>query len=285
MQLLDRLDKRTKMALLDKIPELIHQDYYHPAVFELNGKRWWSTCIGCVEPKCMKYFEKEFLCNDIDSFPAEPNDSVCPTDAIAWDDESVRPLIDYNKCIECGICAVRCPVGALYFDEKYDAVIISEKETLARLTITPDRIQAQDKSLKEISKIEWKHHFREEDDIDMDNIYTAVSGFDGRSSACNILIRNLLIALGYNCATSRAGDVYTRMDAVYSNEYSKGAVEIEFGKDTLEASRGILDDIATLQTHYGLNKKDNTALVVCLSFPNKRQGYFQVVKDIKNVLD
>ena len=76
MQLLDRLDKRTKMALLDKIPELIRQDYYHPAVFELNGKRWWSTCIGCVEPKCMKYFENEFLCNDIDNFPAEPNDSV-----------------------------------------------------------------------------------------------------------------------------------------------------------------------------------------------------------------
>lgn len=45
MQLLDRLDKRTKMALLDKIPELIHQDYYHPAVFELNGKRWWSTSL------------------------------------------------------------------------------------------------------------------------------------------------------------------------------------------------------------------------------------------------
>lgn len=50
----------------------------------------------------------------------------------------------------------------------------------------------------------------------MDNIYVAVSGFDGRSSVRNILIRNLLIALGYNCATSRAGDVYTRMDAVYS---------------------------------------------------------------------
>lgn len=95
----------------------------------------------------------------------------------------------------------------------------------------------------------------------------------------------MLISLGYNCATSRAGDVYTRMDAVFSNENSKGVVEIELGRDTLEASRGILDDIATLQTHYGLKKEDNTALVVCLSFPNKRQGYFQVVKDIKNVLD
>lgn len=285
MQLLDRLDKRTKMALLDNIPAIIRQDYYSPAVFELNGERWWSTCIGCVEPKCMKYYADEYLCNDIDGFPGEPNDSVCPTDAISWDDEAVRPVINYNKCIECGICAVRCPVGAIYYDENHDAVVISENEKLKKLTITPERIQTQGNSLNTINKIEWKHHFRKEDDIDMDNIYTAVSGFDGRSSVHNVLIRNLLISLGYNCATSRTGDVYTRMDAVYSNGDCKGAVEIEFGKDTLEASRGILDDIASLQTHYGLNKDDNTALVICLSFPNKRQGYFQVIKDIKNVLD
>ena len=33
-----------------------------------------------------------------------------------------------------------------------------------------------------------------------------------------------------------------------------------------------------------LNKNENAALVACLSFPNKRQGYFQVIKDIDRVL-
>ena len=61
-------------------------------------------------------------------------------------------------------------------------------------------------------------------------------------------------------------------------------MEIEFGRDTLEASRGILDDIAVMHSRNHLDKNDNAALVVCLSFPNKRQGYFQVIKDIHRVL-
>ncbi len=82
----------------------------------------------------------------------------------------------------------------------------------------------------------------------------------------------------------RIGDVYTRMDAVYSSaDGSFGAVEIEFGKETLDASRGILDDIAVLFTRYGIGKDENIPLVICLSLPNVRQGYWQVVKDIKNV--
>lgn len=78
------------------------------------------------------------------------------------------------------------------------------------------------------------------------------------------------------------------MDAVYSSKIKpkcSGVVEIEFGRDTLEASRGILDDIAVMHSRNNLGKKDNAALVVCLSFPNKRQGYFQVIKDIHRVLD
>lgn len=87
----------------------------------------------------------------------------------------------------------------------------------------------------------------------------------------------------------RIGDVYTRMDAVYAGraEWDKtiGVIEVEFGRDTLDASRGILDDIAVLHSRSHINKNTNSALVVCLSFPNRRQGYFQVIKDIKNVLD
>ena len=61
-------------------------------------------------------------------------------------------------------------------------------------------------------------------------------------------------------------------------------MEIEFGRDTLEASRGILDDVAVLESRFDIKKEDNTPLVICLSLPNKRQGYFQVVKDVQRVL-
>ena len=78
--------------------------------------------------------------------------------------------------------------------------------------------------------------------------------------------------------------MYTRMDAIYSSPAgSFGAVEIEFGRDTLDASRGILDDIAVLNTRYGIHKHDNKALVICLQLPNARQGYWQVVRDVNIV--
>lgn len=43
--------------------------------------------------------------------------------------------------------------------------------------------------------------------------------------------------------------------------------------------------LGPMHSRNNLGKKDNAALVVCLSFPNKRQGYFQVIKDIHRVLD
>ena len=93
-----------------------------------------------------------------------------------------------------------------------------------------------------------------------------------------------MISLGCRSAMRRIGDVYTRMDAVYSSaDNCFGAVEVEFGRDTLDASRGILDDIAVLHTRYGVEKDNNSPLVVCLQLPNARQGYWQVVKDVKNV--
>ena len=105
-----------------------------------------------------------------------------------------------------------------------------------------------------------------------------------KSNYHNAVGRSLLIALGCKCSMRRIGDVYTRMDAIYSSSAgSFGAVEIEFGKDTLDASRGILDDIAVLNTRYGVHKHDNKALVICLQLPNARQGYWQVVRDVKNV--
>jgi len=46
------------------------------------------------------------------------NDNVCPTSAISWDKESLTPSINEKQCINCGLCASRCPVGAIYLTSK-----------------------------------------------------------------------------------------------------------------------------------------------------------------------
>ena len=65
MQLLNRMDKKTRLSFLDSIPELIHQNYNEPATLKQGEKTWNSTCIGCVNPKCMFYYDDEDICDEI----------------------------------------------------------------------------------------------------------------------------------------------------------------------------------------------------------------------------
>lgn len=186
------------------------------------------------------------------------------------------------------ICAARCPVGAIFKADNKMKVSAPESDDYIDLPINYENLVKHKYFVQKMDKIYWNHQFQKESDRIMEEIYEKISHYDGRSIVPNVLVRNLIIALNHECAISRAGDIYTRMDAVYSSKIKpkcSGVVEIEFGRNTLEASRGILDDIAVMHSRNNLGKKDNAALVVCLSFPNKRQGYFQVIKDIHRVLD
>lgn len=289
MQLLNKTTKRNFISALQySSVHDIKQKYNEPARLYCDGKWIISSCLRCTSPRCIKYIDAEISCSYFDNFPYERNLNVCPLNAIKWNYEKELPEIENNRCFSCGLCAARCPMGAIY---KKDGIMkISEPNSneYIDLSINHKNIEEQKAFIRELDKIYWKHHFQKEKDSIMEKIYEQVSQYDGRSMIPNILVRNLIIALNHDCAISRTGDVYTRMDAVYSSNIDpkcNGVVEIEFGRDTLEASRGILDDIAIMHSRKNLDKNDNAALVVCLSFPNKRQGYFQVIKDIKKVLN
>lgn len=285
MPLLTREQERTTIAILNTHSvRAVEQTYNEPAKVLSDGNWIMSACLKCSNPRCIKYAEEEVVCTDFPEFAYERDLNVCPVGAIKWDYTSELPEIDNSKCIKCGLCAARCPIGAIY---KADAHIMVSKPNSSydELPYNAENIEKQKSQIKELQKIYWKRQFQKESNAILEQMYKAVKKFDGRSNASKILVRNLMIALGYHCSTSRTGDVYTRMDGVYSGWKCKGAIEIEFGKDTLEASRGILEDIAVLHSRSNIDKMDNKALVVCLSLPNKRQGYFQVIKDVKKVLN
>lgn len=237
-----------------------------------------SGCMHCANPRCFIFNMKQ-ISSDIPAFSFDRNQHVCPVDAITWDTKNNFPIIDTKQCIQCGICARMCPVGAIYFKE---TIQISESNNVELVSATRDNLKKQ---RIQLSRAQEAFHigriFNESDSL-MENIYKRLQHISGNIP--NVFARNLLIALGNRCAISRVGDVYTRLDAMLeTSHHIRGVVEVEFGRDTLDAARGILDDIAVANCRYGIPKKDNLALVICLQLPNERQGFWQVIKDIKKV--
>ena len=287
MPLLTKSQKRTTIsALRSSDVRAVDQKYNEPARLWCNEEWVMAGCLRCTDPRCMKFIDAEISCRHFPDFSYERDLNVCPVGAIKWNFDKELPEINNHSCIGCGLCAARCPIGAIYKSEN-QMKIAEPSSDYSDIPINHVNLEAHKLFIRELDKIHWNHQFQKETDGIMERIYQEISQFDGRSMVPNILVRNLIIALNHECAISRSGDVYTRMDAVYSSNLTpecKGVVEIEFGRDTLEASRGILDDIAVMHSRNNLDKNDNAALVVCLSFPNKRQGYFQVIKDINRVL-
>lgn len=240
MLLLTKTQKRTTIsALRSSNVRAIEQNYNEPARLWCNEEWVTSACLRCTEPRCMKFIDAEISCGDFPDFSYERNLDVCPVEAIKWNFDKELPEIDNHSCIGCGLCASRCPAGAIY--KSGDQMKIAEPTSdYIDIPINHTNLEEHKLFIRELDKIYWCHQFQEENDEIMDRIYHDVSRFDGRSMIPNILVRNLIIALNHKCAISRTGDVYTRMDAVYSSNLPpvcKGVVEIEFGRDTLEADK------------------------------------------------
>lgn len=248
-----------------------------------DGSEYCIECLRCKNPRCMVFAENEVKCGEVEDFPRDNSLNVCPVDALSIGADGI-PTINYASCISCGVCIKRCPIGALYFNENGEPQVNTEPSGMVVHTDNKNAVERQVEQVERLLSVPHSGYFLRENDAIMAQAYEKLMRLS--SQYHNIVVRNILIALGCKSAMRRVGDIYTRMDAIYSSSNGAfGTVEVEFGRDTLSASRGILDDIAILYTRYGINKNMNNPLVVCLQLPNERQGYWQVVKDIKNVLD
>ena len=52
-----------------------------------------------------------------------PCRAACPKDAIFWQDDWGRVVIDYDRCVSCQMCVAACPFGAIGFDKAREVVL------------------------------------------------------------------------------------------------------------------------------------------------------------------
>ena len=250
-----------------------------------------GSCIHCINPPCLEYARDEIELDTFKEFPADRAPEVCPTNAISWPQESNSPIIDSEACISCGICVSRCPVAAIYLDPDETTAILNDlpnKYFLSQNQEVSETTQAD--LLEKFSQIPENGIFVLENDNILQRFFDkfkSVTTHQKQSAQFpNHLVRNLMLEVGVNTLMRRRGDTNLRMDIVFEQSGGKsGTCEVELGSEVLDAPRNLLDNVAVLVSRYKISKDGIIPLIVTLSLPNRRSEYWQVIKDIKQVLD
>ena len=252
-----------------------------------DGQISTGSCIRCINPPCTEYSDKELELAVFKDFPADKNNSVCPTSAITWPLEASAPVIAPASCISCGLCVSRCPTRAIYLDEQ-GAHINDQPNDHFRIQNIPNSLEIVEATAKLFEKVpEHGVYLTENDELlrRFREHFEEVSK-DQSAQFPNHLARNLLIAAGIGAAMRRRGDTNIRMDLVLGPPgVEQGTSEVELGTDVLEAPRNILDNVAVLVARYEISKDHIVPIIVSLALPNQRSEYWQVIKDVKEVLD
>ncbi len=246
-----------------------------------NGKRIKAGCINCINPKCMSLSDGDIECVEFPDIAHDMSKYLCPVNAIKSGSKQV--VIDEKKCIGCGLCVASCPVGAIYLKDGKARVSHADKKELDTFSVDVMGIQKQKRFLEENDIADKAGIIQKESDRIIGSICDEIKQMSQEEQ--NIFARNLLIKLGNHATLARQGNVYMRLDGFYSNKKQFGVVEIETGTDMLDVSRAILDDIAVVNVRYAVDKNKNHPIAIVLGLPNKRTDYWQVLKDIRDIVE
>lgn len=268
--------------LLDYRARLIRTQFgsgVRPVAVDLrNGLQGRGTCLGCHDAPCMEYAADELAMPTVfQSFPGDPSNSTCPTQAIRWSELLDHPQVSSEACIGCGICISRCPYGAISLgDDGVARVEATDPDNLTRPTAAAEsaRPHAQASRDGQIAPIAF---------YTMRRTRQTLEELDSQESS--LLVRNLLIECGIKCRIRRRGDTNLRMDGLIATSADQiGVLEIELGNAALESPRSLLEDVAVIHGRHKIDIHQLELLSVLSALPNARSEYYQVISDIRKVL-
>ena len=258
-----------------------------------NGNRittgresWASVCINCHKPKCIYFTSDEIKCDRFDISQSSIT-TVCPLDAISEGKECVT--INNEKCVGCGICASRCPFGAISVKGKKAVVSVADSKTTPSYPETKENIEQQQ------AWIESSRIINKSGQICKDSFLEGLLIEKGKDNKIrihkafrdNLIQRNLVLSLliqhGYKAQLPRIGNNSERMDCLFQADDYNGVIEIEIGEDTLDVPRNLLDDVAMLHYRYHIAKETIIPLHICFKLQNRRSEYWRIINDVSRI--
>ena len=265
-----------RLAYRDDPVSIIFSPSDEPQLYFADGTRHRTSCLGCHDAPCMELPQADTSLHgsSLPDFPRDPSREVCPVDAMTWNPVAYRPIIDADKCIGCGLCAVSCPYGAISLSSDGTA-IVQEQDPAITMPVA-----AGDQSHSRLPR----HGSLGDPSMPFARGLPAVIAQLGDIRRSR-MTRNMLIACGVHARTRRRGDTNVRMDGVL--QFGSGAIgvfELEASSATLESPRALLEDIAVLHGRFHVPMDDIVPVSIVAELPNMRTEYYQVIDDVSSVL-
>lgn len=244
-----------------------------PAHFVHENGKTRSACLRCAERSCM-------------SFAADENGgarvaellSVCPTNALAFDETKGRPGPS-ARCIGCGVCVLRCPFGALFVDTEANQVRSLSPEDAGDFT------HGAPADVRELGKALGREDPPSRKRLVADSRVLTRNMGTATQDTFYPLVGSLLTTLGLPTRVTRRGDTGVRFDAVILFDDSAVPIEIksptEVDAASIKAVQQALENrIVLLSRRLYSTNSTSTSLVVSYAPAAARSDVAFLVDDI-----
>lgn len=78
MRIFSETTNRSHISVLRDMPTHIEYNSGRPSIAHFtNGETDSLGCIGCVNPKCMRFGPHEIMCSEVENFPNDQSPNTC----------------------------------------------------------------------------------------------------------------------------------------------------------------------------------------------------------------
>lgn len=228
-----------------------------------------SCCLRCIDEPCVSFSDEE---------QGEGSTAlVCPVDAIHHPRGEFGPAIS-EKCIGCGLCAIRCPVGALAISRERSVAVTSPDLARTRPALTSAEFFSARKAqemLVDSAQSKWK----------VTAARLAEASVPHKQEVFYSLVGALFTAAGFPAWRPARGDTSNRVDLILIDTQDSLPIEIKSCAESpvinvKSVQQALENRVLMDQRYFAPASSSSSTLVVGCAYPASRSDVFELIEDI-----